>query len=93
MAIFFDLSYRLPSPFASIVFGKYHLTSQKTWGPGAYIPRDKRSMVKLEFFLTFEVAKSDFFDLSMENEFTKCSLFPERDVRSKKFLCFERICM
>ena len=39
----------------------------KTCGPGAYIPRDKRSMVKLKFFfLIFEVAKLKFFFLTCQ---------------------------
>ena len=36
----------------------------KTWGPlRAYVPRDKRSMVKLKCFLIFKVAKLVFFVL------------------------------
>ena len=41
----------------------------KTWGPGAYTLTDKRSILKLDCFWTFEVAKLEFFSWLVILEF------------------------
>ena len=50
-------------------------------------------MVKLDFFLTFEVAKLDFFDLSTEHEIVSfCGIHPRTlDSRANKRFLFDKV--
>ena len=59
------------------IWGRYF----KTWGPGAYIPRDKRSMVKLKCFFDFRGGEIGFF-LTCQLHFV--SLTAEGTIRSQQ---------